>query len=479
MKKNNPNRKMNRNILCLTYVVAGIFVCMIAYMAYFMQVKSESIINNSYNARLNLFSQRVVRGSILSADGQVLARTVTDGGEEERREYPFGPLFAHAVGYSDNGKTGLEALANFYLLTSHVNLVEQMTNDLASIKSPGDNVVTTLDTRLQQAASDLLGDRRGAVVVIETDTGKILAMVSHPGFDPNHLSEEWERLTADEGNEARLLNRVSQGLYPPGSTFKVITAMEYVREHPEDYGDFSFDCDGLYEEGEYGIKCFHNTAHGHEDLESAFANSCNGAFAHLGLSLNRNKLKGLTESLLFNRDLPLSIPYNKSSYEMGEDAEVWEILQTSIGQGKTQITPIHNGMIAAAIANGGVLMKPYLIDRIENAAGETVKKFMPDSYGALMSAQDARMMAELMKRAVTEGTASALRTDAYTAAGKTGSAEFDKNKETHAWFIGFAPAKSPKIAVSVLVEEGGSGGKAAAPIARGIFDTYFSIYGME
>lgn len=479
MKKanQNPNAKTNRNILRLAYVVVGVFVCMIAYMVYFMQAESETVINNPYNARLNLLSDRVVRGSILSSDGQVLARTAIgeDGGE--KREYPFGSLFAHVVGYSDNGKTGLESAANFYLLSSHINLAEQIANELADIKSPGDNVVTTLDAEIQKAASDLLGDRRGAVVVMEPDTGKILAMVSKPGFDPNTLAADWDALTADEAGEARLLNRASQGLYPPGSTFKIVTAMEYFREHPGDYGDFSFDCSGVYHNGEYEIKCYHSTVHGQEDIRLAFANSCNGAFAQLGLSLDKKKLRNLSESLLFNRELPLPFPYNKSSYEMEEGADTWETLQTSIGQGKTQITPIHNGMITAAIANGGILMKPYLIDHIENAAGETVKKFMPDSYGALMTAEDAERLTDLMADVVTEGTGSALRTDAYTAAGKTGSAEFETGRETHAWFVGFAPVQSPKIAVSVLVEEGGSGGQTAAPIARGIFDTYFSIYG--
>ncbi|MEY8336844.1 penicillin-binding transpeptidase domain-containing protein [Lachnospiraceae bacterium 62-35] len=476
MKKHNPNLKTNRAILRLAYITSGLFVCMVAYMAYFMQAKSESVINNSYNSRLNLFSDRMVRGSILSSDGQVLARTVTGEDGEEKREYPFGSLFAHVVGYSDHGKTGLEALANFYLLTSHVNILEQVANELASIKNPGDNVVTTLDTELQQTASDLLGSRKGAVVVMEADTGKILVMVSKPGFDPNLLSEEWDSLTEDEDKEARLLNRASQGLYPPGSTFKMVTAIEYLREHPEDYEDYTFDCSGVYQKEEYSIKCYHTTAHGQESLETSFANSCNGAFASLGLSLDKAGLRKLSEELLFNQELPLSLPYYKSSYEMGESADMWETLQTSIGQGKTQITPIHNGMIAAAAANGGILMKPYLIDHIENAAGETVKKFMPEVYSPLMSAGEARMLTDFMSMVVTEGTGSALRTDAYQAAGKTGSAEFDPNKETHAWFVGFAPVQSPEIVVSILVEEGGSGGQAAAPIARGIFDAYFSLH---
>ena len=157
---------------------------------------------------------------------------------------------------------------------------------------------------------------------------------------------------------------------------------------------------------------------------------------------------------------------------MASGAPEWEIAQTVIGQGSTLMTPMHNLMLVSSIANGGMLMKPYLIDRVENTDGELVKKFMPEQYGELMVANEAKALKELLELVVTEGTGSALRTDFYTAAGKTGSAEFEKEKETHAWFVGYAPAENPRIAVCVLVEEGGSGGKTAAPIARELFDAY-------
>ena len=159
---------------------------------------------------------------------------------------------------------------------------------------------------------------------------------------------------------------------------------------------------------------------------------------------------------------------------MGTAADTWEILQTSIGQGATQMTPLHNAMVTAAIANGGVLMKPYLIDHVENVLGEEVKKFLPASSGALMTASEADILSGLMRQVVTEGTGSAVRTDDYAAAGKTGSAEFEKDRETHAWFTGFAPVEDPQLVVTVLVEEGGSGGQVAAPIARLLFDVWFS-----
>ena len=474
MKKSNPNPNANKNILRLAYGVAGVFICMLLYLGYFLQFESGTVINNAYNPRVDLLSERVVRGEIRSADGQVLAKTVTAEDGTERREYPFGALYAHVVGYTGKGRTGLESLNNFYLLTSHVNLAEQVLNEFSGVKNLGDNVVTTLDHKLQQTAYELLGDRRGAVAVMEPDTGKILAMVSKPDYDPNTIAEDWETLTADEGGEARLLNRASQGLYAPGSTFKILTLLEYIREHPDDWENFRFDCDGVYENGEYTIRCYHGEAHGSQDLVQAFANSCNGAFAQIGLELDKKKFGYLAEELLYNRDLPFALSCSKSSFALTEEGDVWETLQTAIGQGKTQCSPIHQLLITSAIANGGTLMKPYFVDRVENAGGQEVKKFLPSSWGKLMTAEEAAALTEFMTEVVTEGTGSAVNTDAYTAAGKTGSAEFETGKETHAWFTGFAPAEDPQIAVTVIVEEGGSGGRAAAPIARGIFDAYFS-----
>ena len=159
---------------------------------------------------------------------------------------------------------------------------------------------------------------------------------------------------------------------------------------------------------------------------------------------------------------------------MGPGAVTRESLQASVGQGKAGMTPLHNALLTAAIANGGTLMKPYLLDRVVSAGEEEVKKFMPEAWGSLMTAQEAANLTELMEAVVTVGTASALRTDAYQAAAKTGSAEFETGRETHAWFTGFAPAQDPKLVVTVLVEEAGTGGRAAAPIARQLFDIYLT-----
>lgn len=474
MKKEKPNPKSNRNILILTYLMVGLFACMVGYYVFFMLYQRENVINNSYNARLDSFAEKTVRGDIVSGDGRVLAvtRMLEDG--TEQRYYPYDSLFAHTVGYADHGKTGIESLADFYLLSSHVNLLERAFHELSGQKSPGDRVVTTLDVELQQTAYAALGERKGAVVVLEPDTGRILAMVSKPDYNPNTLSTDWDALISGDNTQAQLLNRAAQGLYPPGSTYKIVTALEYIRENSDSFAFYHFDCDGVFEYESYAVKCYHSNSHGEEDLNLSFAKSCNGAFANIGLGLNLEQWQELNRELLFNSALPFSLPYSKSSYVMDKDAGTWEILQTSIGQGATQMSPLHNAMLTAAIANGGVLMSPYVIERVEDAEGNEVKQFSPAEYGSLMTAGEAAILGELMRNVVLAGTGSALDTDAYSVAGKTGSAEFETGKESHAWFTGYAPAENPEIVVTVIVEEGGAGGQVAAPIARSIMDVYFS-----
>ncbi|MCI9148522.1 MAG: penicillin-binding protein 2 [Hungatella sp.] len=463
----------DRCILGIAWGTVVLFLWLIGYMGYFLIVPREEVINNPYNARLDGFARSVERGKILSSDKTVLAVTETGEDGSERRLYPYGSLFSHGVGYSTRGNTGLEALGNYYLLTCHLNPVQQLQSRLAGKKLPGDQIVTTFDTELQQAAGEALGDKKGAVVALEPATGRVLAMVSKPDFDANTVEEDWEAIAAEDG-QARLVNRAVQGLYPPGSVFKIVTLLAYIREHPLDYGEYRFECTGSFQCEDYSIRCYHGTAHGSQTLAQAFANSCNGAFASLGLELDKKGMADTAEGLLFNREQPVALPYSQSRFLMGEDAGIWEVLQTSIGQGLTQMTPMHGAMMTAAVANGGVLMAPLFMDRVENEAGETVKTFPPEVYGSLMSREEAEILGHMMETAVAEGTGSALRTQAYTAAGKTGSAQFETGKETHAWFTGYAPADNPRIAVTVIVEEGGSGGQAAAPIARRLFDIYLS-----
>ena len=472
-------RKRTREcILYVTFAFTFIFIGMIVYFGYFIQVRSQNIIGSSYNARLDRFSDRVVRGKILSADGKELAMTRVSPGGEETRYYPYDYLYLHAVGYSGkNGKTGLESLGNFYLLSSHANLIERVVNEFMGEKNAGDNLVTTLDSRLQETADAAIGKRRGAVIAMRPDTGAILAMVSQPNFSANAVDERWEELNEDSEEKAWFVNRASQGLYPPGSTFKILTLLEYIRENPDDWKNFTYHCDGAYHSGSYTINCYHGEAHGDQNIVQAFANSCNGAFAVIGEQIDPVRFKSLAETCYFNRDLPFALPSSRSGFRLEESSGDWEKAQTAIGQGKTQITAMLNLMITAACANGGTMMRPTLMDHVENAGGQTIRTFAPQSLGSVMTAEEAGILSGMMREVVVSGTGSAFRDAPYTAAGKTGTAETGRQTEAHAWYVGFAPAENPQIAVCVILEEGGSGGSQAAPAARAVMDRYMELYG--
>lgn len=471
--KLSKNEQTNREIMLVTYIFVGLFVLVLGYFTNFMITQSAEVINNAYNQRQDLLSEQIVRGDIISSDGKILAHTVTDDEGAEKRVYPFDNMFAHVVGRFSKGKTGLEASENFHLLTSNNNPVSKIVRELSGEKNIGDNVVTTLDSRLQETAYDALGSYKGAVVVMEPASGKILAMVSKPDYDPNNIDINWEDLVEDSNNNSALINRASQGLYPPGSTFKILTALEYVKENP-DYKNYTYNCTGKGKFNAITINCYNNKAHGEEDLKKSFAKSCNSSFANIGTTLNIFSFRKLCDEFLFNKALPTNLVYNRSSFVLNSKSPEKEIPQTVIGQGKTQITPLHNAMIVSTIANGGVMMKPYVVDQIENQSGTVIKKYMSGIYDTLITPDEAQIITSFMTEVVENGTASALYNEHYKIAGKTGSAEYEDEKPAHAWFVGFAPAGKPEIAVSIIVESVGTGSEYAVPIASKIFKTYFN-----
>lgn len=464
----------SKEILASTALFVSLFIGMIGYLGHFVATSEQDMINNSYNSRQKILLERNYRGAILSGDGEVLAHTVEDETGKDIREYPFGNLFSHVVGYASKGRMGVEAVANYYLINSNTSLADKVKNDIRGRKNPGDTVYTTLDVKIQQVAEEQLGSNQGAVIVSEVETGKILAMVSHPDFDPNAIEEIWNDLI-NNNNSSVLVNRATQGLYPPGSTFKIFTALEYIRENPEHFKQYRYQCAGFYEENNSRINCYHGTCHGELDLTYSFAKSCNASFAHMGLQLNPGQFSNTLEELLFGKELPIALSHSKSSIAIKEEMTAGEVMQTVIGQGQTQITPIHLHLISSAIANNGVLMKPYVIDRVENHSGKLIKSFKPDEYGSILTQDEAHILRDMMHSAVENGTAYRLAGLEYTAAGKTGSAEYNNKKEdSHAWFTGFAPADAPEVCVTVIVEGAGSGGDYAVPIAKAVLDTCFA-----
>ncbi|MBO6137740.1 MAG: penicillin-binding protein 2 [Lachnospiraceae bacterium] len=467
-------RRANREMNIIVIFFSSALALMLIFMSYYVYARAPKEITSSYNPRQKNLEQRVIRGKIFASDGEVLAEQAMDG-DKEVRYYPEHELYAHAVGFSTHGVQGMERLANISLLTSNAPVKERLEKEMEGARNYGDYVYTTFEPSLQKAAYDALGVYKGAVAVMEVRTGKILAMVSKPDFDPNDIDVHWDRISADTVNSP-LVNRVTQGLYPPGSTFKIATLLEYIRENPETYEDYYFNCKGSFTYGDSSVSCFHGNVHGKVGIHKSFEKSCNSSFANICTLLDLKKMGRNVKKLLFNEELPVDYTHKDSQYVLSESPTDEELLQTSIGQGKTLITPMHLLLITAAIANDGVLMTPYEIERITNYRGDDVQVFSPKAYGMLMSAEEAGIMKNFMTGVVENGgTGRALAGLSYSAAGKTGSAEYGNVKgNSHAWFTGFSNVESPDIAVTVIVEGAGSGGEYAVPIAKRIFDVYYS-----
>ena len=473
-KQKKAKRRKNREYTIVSYFIVLIFVSLIGYMAYFNIWERDAITSSPYNSRQNQAEDRIVRGSILSSDGQALAYTQVDDQGNETRIYPYGNMFAHVVGYEANGRNGLESLANSSLMSTHHEYVDRLKNEILELKNPGDNVVTTLNTRLQEVAYNALGGYNGAVVVMDPKTGAVLASVSKPDFDPNTVEANWDSLVNDSTNSS-LLNRATQGAYPPGSIFKIVTALTYLREHGT-LDDFSYNCTGSITQEGHTIPCIYGEVHGQVDFTTAFAESCNTAFVQMGLDLGADAIQETAEDLLFNQELPISLDYRKSTIDLKESEGIPFLMQSSIGQGTTLVSPMHMAMIVSAIANGGELMEPYYIDHVENDAGDVVKTTSPSTYKELMSESEAETLKNLMAEVVNSGTGTQLSGESYSAAGKTGSAEYegsDGSIQTHSWFVGFSNVEDPDLVVAVIAEGAGTGSKVALPIAHEIFNAYY------
>lgn len=462
-------------IIVLSIVYCLLFASMLGYICYYSYTNKQEFMNNKYNTRQQILTAKNKRGDILSRDGKVLATTELDAEGKEKRVYPYEKEFAHVVGYSTNGKSGIEEFANYYLINTSIELSEKAALDKAGQKYPGDNVITTLDTHLQEVAYNALASRKGAIIVTNPKTGEILAMVSKPDFDPNTIATEWDNMLKDTSGDAKLLNRATQGLYPPGSTFKIVTSIAYLTEHPTDYTQYRFSCNGRFAKGSDVISCYHGENHGNLDFYGSFAESCNSSYANIGLSVNQKTFNDTLDKLMFGQDLPVDFRYSKSSAEYTAGMSTADVMQLSIGQGTTAVSPLHINMITSAIANDGVLMKPYLISEVKCANGKVVDTFQEEKVKRLISSEEAGILRDMMEQVVLKGTASKLKGLSYTAAGKTGSAEFNSDSDSHAWFTGYAPADDPEICVTIIVENAGSGGSYAVPIAKRIFDAYFGV----
>ena len=464
---------MNKNKKII-YIITGIFTSMFAlliiYLGYFTTVKQKQISVHPYNTRLSNIEQEVVRGDIYDTHMKLLATTVND-----KRQYPKGSLYAHAVGYVQKGKTGIEALANTELLYPNYDVISLFKNAFFSEKFQGRDIVLTLDDRYQSAAQKAMKGKKGGVIIIEPNTGKIKAMYSNPGFDPNNINKDWESLIQDKKNSP-LLNRVTNGLYPPGSTFKILTTLAYMNQNNGKPLDFINDCQGEIEGDGYKIQCYNKTVHGKLDLKKAFNKSCNTYFVKLSETVTIKSLKSIAEKLGFNHTLHFDMDYAKSKFQLTETDTPFEKAATYIGQGKTLATPLHMAMIASCIANDGVVMKPYLLDYSINKKGRVKVKYLPQYEEALLNQETAKSLQQMMIGVVKEGTAIKLKRNQIVVGGKTGTAQNESSLD-HSWFVGFAKypnEEKNQIAFAVVIENAGKGAKAL-DVTENILEVYETI----
>lgn len=459
---------VRRRILRMGRIVLAAFSVLLAYVFYLSAAAGDALFLHPLNRRGAALPDGVPRGAVLDRTG---ARLAWSGGDGVRR-YPLGEAAAHVVGYAGDrtGAAGVEGRFQDALLGRPPYL--RRLGPAAQLLAParGADVYLTLDAALQQTAYDALAGRRGAVVALDAETGAVLAMASRPSFDPEALEEDWETVSSGEDGSV-LLNRAVSGFYPPGSAIKPLIAAAALSAGAAS-PDEIFDCggalslDGGYEIGESG-----GARHGRVTLEEALAVSCNVTFARLALRLGGAELAKAFARFGFDRAAggglgapPPELP-DFSSLGQGDTAQI------GIGQGPLLVTPLSMAMMASAFANGGRIMEPYLADTVCGGGGAAQERARPALWREAVRPEVAARVSGYMETAVRAGTGQAARADGVRVAGKTGTAE-NPGGEDHAWFVGTAAQGARRLAFAVLVENGGGGGRAAAPVARALIEQW-------
>ncbi len=474
-------KKISPILITVIFFVV-LFFSMTSYTAanaYFMR---RELMRNSYNKHQELYMKSILRGTVYDRNGTVLAESHVDENGSQTRSYPYGKAAAHVVGYAVKDKSGIEAFSNYDLLSTNASVAERVALAARGELFPGNNVISTIDAELQKTIYDAMEGYKGAVIVSNPKTGEILALCSNPSFDPENIEKEWDDLNADESSTSGgslLINRATQGLYPVGSTFKIITTLAYLNANNNDYASYRYNCHGSFSRNGETIHCFNSIAHGEVDLKTSFALSCNSSFVNIGLITDRNVFRDTLKELCFWEKLPCDLTHNVSTISDPSTADITELMQLSIGQGKTLMTPLHMHMITAAIANDGLMMKPYLVSAVSNGAGKTLTEFGADQIKVVIQKEQSDILRDMMREVVVNGTGEVLKNSSYQAAGKTGSAEHrekintESGDDAHAWFTGFAPYDNPEVCVTIILENAGSSSSYAVPLAKIAFDTYF------
>jgi penicillin-binding protein A len=468
---------MNAPIARVFVVFLVLFAVLVGFTSRWTVFDANALRDNPKNRRELLEEQKIRRGVIRAGDQTVLARSLKRSDGSYVRTYPQDRLFSQPVGYSfvRQGRAGLERYYNDDL-GGHKSDLGSLVDRLSGSKPDGDNLITSLDPGAQRVALQQLGGRKGAVVALDPRTGAIKVMASVPGYDPNTIKDPGEFAALNRDNDAPLLNRNTQAGYPPGSTFKVVTAIAGI-----DSGRYTPDSRISGRNGKVisGVPLNNDGGETFGDitLTQALTDSVNTVFGEMGEKLGKATMKKYMDRLGFGAPVVVDLPLDEraSSGErrngriLSPTSRFVDVGRMAIGQDKLTVTPLQMAMVAASVANGGKLMKPHIGDRIVDTDGRTVRRIEPEEMSQVMSPSTATQVGDMMKQVVKEGTGTAAALQGIDVAGKTGTAEVGHDCPNQLWFIAYAPADAPRVAIAVTVECGtGFGGTVAAPIAKAV-----------
>lgn len=484
---------MNQPIRRVATLALLMFLALMIAVTMIQFVRAPALTADSRNARTIYEEYGRERGPIIVADQTVASSEPADDVYQFLRTYGQGELYAHSTGYFSvafNSMTGIERLENDVLGGSSQSLALQRLRDLVTGNEPrGGGVELTLDPQIQQAAVDALNGQRGSIVVLEPDTGRILAMVSVPSYDPNLLAshdaaaarESYEALSTDESRP--LINRAIAGdLYAPGSAFKVVTATAMLENgyEPDELIDAptQYSPPGTSHTINNPGEATCGDGSGQATLLQSLRQSCNTPFAIAAVEMGEETMREQAEAFGFGQELAIPMAVTPSRFP---DATTQaELAQSAFGQFDVRVTPMQMAMVASAIANDGSLMRPYLVERTLSPDLDVLRVTDPEELSVAMGEDSAAQMTEMMVDVVANGTGFRAQIPGIDVAGKTGTAEISTSIPPHAWFIGFAPAEDPQFAIAVVVENGGyqgfgtDGGSLAAPMARSVLQAALS-----
>ena len=483
---------MNAQISRLALIGLALIVALILGTTYWQAWASAGLADRQDNAIQRVAQFTIERGKIYAGDGHTLlatnVRKRVDGRTLYFRRYPTGPLAPEVVGYSTQSRSqaGLERSYNDYLTGANSNLstVLHTTFDrLKGVTVKGNDLYTTINPRAQRLANQLLAGKCAAAVALDPSTGKVFVLASSPTYDPNLVEKHFNRIAAGGGPckpNTPLFDRATQGLYAPGSTFKVVTASAALNTGRFNPSSTFFDPGYCVE---YGKKVFNAgnpdqtgpESFGTVSLVTALQHSINAVFCKIGMALGAGPIVDYMKRYGFYSVPPLETPIDErvpsgryKGHHLDHSTSDADPGRLAFGQERLLVTPFQMAMVASAIANHGVLMRPYVVQRILSPSGGVLLKRHPDKLGRPIKPQTAAELTSMMEAVVTGGTGTAAQIPGIRVAGKTGTAETGVPGRYNGWFISFAPADHPKVAVAVVVENGGFGGHSAAPIAKAL-----------